>query len=100
MPHPTSMFVKPASNTGAEKDANTGEYPRLKVLIPGPTREYLPDKGMLVPRNGYWLRRLKDGDVIEDKQGAIPPVAAQNVNPESAPEAVHETGKTGKGKKE
>lgn len=25
----------------------------------------LPPKGKTVPRNAYWLRRLKDGDVVE-----------------------------------
>lgn len=100
MPHPTNCLVKPAPDTSAEKDANTGEYPRLKVLIPGPTREYLPDRGMLVPRNGYWLRRLKDGDVVEVKQGASASVVSQTANPEPTPEPVQETGKTGKGKKE
>lgn len=29
------------------------------------TREALPPKGKTVPRNAYWLRRLKDGDVVE-----------------------------------
>lgn len=100
MPHPTSFFLRPAPDTSAEQDANTGEQPRLKVLIPGPVREYLPDKGMLVSRTGYWLRRLKDGDVIEASQGAPGADASQTVSPEPAPESAQESGKTGKGKKE
>lgn len=29
------------------------------------TGEILPVEGMAVPRNTYWLRRVKDGDVLE-----------------------------------
>jgi len=36
----------------------------LKVPIPGRPGQYLPDDGALVPFDSYWLRRLKDGDVV------------------------------------
>ena len=56
MPHPKTFFIKPA--------------PGLHIADPQ-TGDYLPAGGMLVPRSGFWLRRLKDGDVIETK--AAPP---------------------------
>ena len=52
MPHPTTFFIKPA--------------PGLRIADPQ-TGDYLPAGGMLMPRSGFWLRRLKDGDVIETK---------------------------------
>ncbi len=42
------------------KPAVTGR----KVLDPV-TFQALPSTGEVKPRNGYWLRRIKDGDVIE-----------------------------------
>jgi hypothetical protein len=58
MPHQQSIFVKPA--------------PGLIITDPG-TGSFLPGDGLLVPRNGFWLRRLKDGDVIEVAQDAPKP---------------------------
>lgn len=29
------------------------------------TNQVLPEQGQVMPRNGFWLRRLKDGDVVE-----------------------------------
>ena len=49
MPHPDTFFIKPAAG--------------LRIADPS-TGEYLPEGGMLMPRSGFWLRRLKDGDVI------------------------------------
>jgi len=48
------MFVRPA--------------PGLKVRDPV-LRDLLPDEGRDVPAEDYWLRRLRDGDVLE---GAAP----------------------------
>ena len=50
MPYPTTMFVRPAEG--------------LKIRDPE-TGNYLPDTGQIVPRSSFWLRRLKDGDVVE-----------------------------------
>lgn len=58
MPHPESFFIKPA--------------PGLRIADPK-TGVYLPESGAVMPRSAFWLRRLKDGDVIEAK------------NPDSAP---------------
>lgn len=55
MPHPTSFFIRPSSG--------------LRIADPK-TGEYLPDEGMLMPRSGFWLRRLKEGDVIESTPAA------------------------------
>lgn len=38
--------------------------PNGRVIDPD-TRQPLPEKGQVVPRNTYWLRRLADGDVHE-----------------------------------
>lgn len=36
------------------------------VVVRDPdTLEPLPEKGDKKPRNSFWLRRLKDGDVVE-----------------------------------
>lgn len=37
------------------------------------TMQLLPDDGREVPLNPFWRRRLRDGDVVEDK----PPAARQ-----------------------
>lgn len=47
---PETITVKPA--------------PGLVVRDPA-TRQALPAEGAEVPRNTYWMRRLRDGDVIE-----------------------------------
>jgi hypothetical protein len=56
MPHPTTFFIRPKEG--------------LRIADPQ-TGDYLPAGGMLMPRSGFWLRRLKDGDVI----AVAPPVA-------------------------
>lgn len=50
MPHPTTFFIRPARG--------------IRIADPQ-TGEYLPEGGQLMPRSGFWLRRLKDGDVVE-----------------------------------
>jgi len=50
MAHPTTVSVRPASG--------------LKIRDPE-TGHYLPETGQIVPRTPFWLRRLKDGDVVE-----------------------------------
>ena len=55
MPHPVSFFVKPA--------------PGLRIADPQ-TGEYLPETGAVMPRSGFWLRRLADGDIVEAKPAA------------------------------
>lgn len=54
MPYPTTMFVRPAVG--------------LKIRDPE-TGNYLPEPGQIVPRSSFWLRRLKDGDVVECQLG-------------------------------
>lgn len=62
MAHPQSFFIKPA--------------PGLRIADPK-TGVYLPENGALMPRSGFWLRRLKDGDVIEVKDPEANPVKEQ-----------------------
>lgn len=52
MGHPESFFIKPA--------------PGLRIADPK-TGIYLSEKGALMPRSAFWLRRLKDGDVVAIK---------------------------------
>lgn len=44
--------------------------------VPCPNRTLLPAEGARVPRNTWWLRRLKQGDVVEaaepEKQVVVP----------------------------
>lgn len=48
--------------------------PRKGLKIADPTTgQYLPEEGQLMPRSGFWLRRLDDGDVEEVKQAAHAP---------------------------
>ena len=44
-----------------------------KIVLRDPvTKERIATKGKMVPKNGFWLRRLKAGDVIELKDGSAP----------------------------
>jgi len=45
--------------------------PDLRIADPQ-TGVYLPPEGALMPRAGFWLRRLWDGDVIECRDRACP----------------------------
>ncbi len=56
-----TMFVKPA--------------PGLKVRLPENPRAFLPEDGAEVARDAFWLRRLRDGDVVEATPPAAKPVA-------------------------
>lgn len=47
-----TLTIKPAKGVRV-RDPDTGEH--------------LDAAGATVPRNRYWLRRLKDGDVVETK---------------------------------
>ncbi|RMG60283.1 MAG: DUF2635 domain-containing protein [Gammaproteobacteria bacterium] len=42
--------------------------PGLRVRDPQ-TRRLLAEKGEVKPRDGYWMRRLACGDVVEVKNG-------------------------------
>jgi hypothetical protein len=61
------MFVKP----GIWHDAPAGASSRL-LVVHHPNRARLRDEGEDVPESGYWLRRLRDGDVVL----ATPPAEA------------------------
>ena len=54
MSYPTTMTVRPAVGLNI-RDPETGNY--------------LPESGQIVPRSSFWLRRLKDGDVVECQLG-------------------------------
>lgn len=48
---PSTIFVKPG--------------PHAVVLMPERQMAQMPEAGALVPLDGYWHARLRDGDVIE-----------------------------------
>jgi len=48
------IFVKPAQ-------------PEYVVRMPGNLRNVLPDAGALVDKTPFWIRRLRDGSVLEAK---------------------------------
>jgi len=57
-----SFYLKPAAGR--------------RVLDPGETPPApLPAEGKAVPRSAYWLRRIKDGDVVESTPPKTPKVA-------------------------
>ncbi|MGX9963164.1 DUF2635 domain-containing protein [Roseomonas sp. F4] len=40
--------------------------PAEGLKVPDPTlRDHLPTEGREVPRDAYWMRRLRDGDINE-----------------------------------
>lgn len=47
--------------------------PKTGLKIPDPALlDYLPEDGREVESSAYWIRRLRDGDVIEaDTQAAL-----------------------------
>lgn len=62
----STMFIKPAPGKRC-KDPKT--------------MELVPERGRNVPRNGYWIRRLKDGDcVLAEKDVAHEPRKKKNAN--------------------
>jgi hypothetical protein len=60
------MFVKPGTS---RRDGSA-----VKVRVPR-TRAIVPDSGMEVPGTHFWLRRLRDGDVVIVEQPAPTPAA-------------------------
>ena len=84
MPHPTTFFIRPAPDMSADVNPATGSRPCLRIPIPG-MPDYLPEKGLLMPRSPYWLRRLKDGDVIEGKS---PAAKTRKTEPATVPAVV------------
>jgi hypothetical protein len=57
----------------------TRVYPVEGRLIRHPeTGEIVPPEGLEVPRAGYWLRRILDGDLTETPAAPVPtPVKAK-----------------------
>ena len=80
MSHPTHFCLKPAG--------------RLQVPDPD-IGDYLPREGRLCPRNAYWLRRVKDGDVSVDISAGemTSPAPPQNGSRGLAPLPGHGAGK-------
>jgi hypothetical protein len=73
------MFVRPAlidpvkhSTMHADLDKAARGKATLQIRDPE-TNRLLPPEGAEVPENGFWMRRLRDGDVVADKP---PPKAA------------------------
>lgn len=52
---PQTVFVKPAQDRQVRDPA---------------TKQHIPAEGIQVPRSSYWLRRLRDGDVLAAEPAA------------------------------
>ena len=69
--------------------------PRAGVLVPYPMSNKMLNKdGADVEKSSYWLRRIKDGDVIEIK----PEPKQEIIKPKSKVKTKKETNKTGEKK--
>lgn len=64
------MFVRPASDTRPDRDAEG----LFKIRDPD-MQDFLPANGREVPASNYWNLRVRDGDVIVGKAPAEPVVA-------------------------
>jgi len=53
-----SLFVKPTN-------------PEVKVRRPELDGAYLPEDGASVPKSSYWLRRIKEGDVVDVQDAQV-----------------------------
>lgn len=60
------MFVKPSSK-------------KVKVFDPA-TKLHLKEEGKEVPKSNYWLRRLRDGDIVEIKKEESKAIRKSNKN--------------------
>jgi hypothetical protein len=69
------MFVKPGPNP-----RKPGSL--LKVRIPH-TKALLSEEGAEVPENQFWLRRVRDSDVLRVQPPAAPEVAPAPVQARS-----------------
>lgn len=49
----------------------------LKIIDPD-LKDVLPAEGREVPPSDYWIRRLRDGDVVEGNASVAPKKAAKN----------------------
>ena len=74
------MFVKPHPERtvllghGPAGDKGPGDEIRTPMAVLNPhTRAPMPREGMDVPEDAYWMRRLRDGDVVR----AEPPTPDQ-----------------------
>lgn len=70
------FYVKPATAGAVVRDPDRDGRP-------------LPPEGAFVPRNTWWLRRLRHGDVTEAhppkaEKGVIPPKAEKPARPAAA----------------
>ncbi|MDA8254182.1 MAG: DUF2635 domain-containing protein [Betaproteobacteria bacterium] len=55
------------SNQIHAKPALDADGNPLRIRLPDRPMEFLPPEGALVEKNTFWLRRLRDGSVVEAK---------------------------------
>jgi hypothetical protein len=55
----------PTINVKPNTDKTTGQP--YKIRLPGKPTQFLPDDGTEVEKNKFWIRRLRDGSVVEIK---------------------------------
>jgi aminoglycoside phosphotransferase (APT) family kinase protein len=66
------MFVKPGPNTHEPETLGA----LRKVRFPR-THALLPEEGTEVPEDQFWLRRLRDGDVVRAEAPKVAPAAGE-----------------------
>lgn len=65
----TRIFIKPAPLPKPEK----GEEPLPPRKVRKPVNGHLATEGEWVNPESYWLRRITDGDVVQDKNAVETP---------------------------
>lgn len=76
----TRIFIKPAP----QPKPKDGEEPLPELKVRKPVNGHLKADGEWVNPESYWLRRIKDGDVVLDKE-AVEPVEAKPETPVADP---------------
>jgi hypothetical protein len=66
---PAAIHIKP------NIDKATGEP--FKIRLPDKPHMFLPEQGDVVMKNKFWIRRLRDGSVIETKSAKVGKTAAK-----------------------
>lgn len=64
------------------------------IRLPGKPHEFLPEGGAEVEKNKFWIRRLRDGSVVETKTIVLPEKPKAGEINKAVPAEKQKTGKT------
>lgn len=65
-----------------------------KIRLPDKPREFLPAGGADVEKNKFWIRRLRDGSVVETKTIVLPEKRQADDTNKAVPAEKQKAGKT------